>query len=328
MRKFNAIILALALGFLILFIYKLGPSLILAGVRHVGAGFFLLLGIFVSCFCLQVWNWRRCFLAPPSYRSMLLAGWCGESINFLTPTSNIGELVKIELLSKHIEVETVVSGLLLYSIAYVGAMALFIFIGFACLWFIGSVPLWFSLVGSLFALLLVGILTLFYWGVAKNFFSKLLAQLCQRYNLCKLARAISHVEKCEQEITSFSQRCPGRLPQVFALAFITHCFPAIEMWTGWWLLGIKLNLAYCLIFTSVDFIVRFLFMFIPANLGAAEGTQYYASSFLNLDPIAGLTRQLLARFVRMVFAFAGGLVFAWMTWRRPNELQQSPHTSE
>jgi len=125
------------------------------------------------------------------------------------------------------------------------------------------------------------------------------------------------MERWEAEMRLHREEHPWRFRQVVLVNLLTQCFPILEMWTNWLLLGVWLDLGSCFTFAGVESLANVVFMLVPGRLGVAEGTTYVAAGLLRLDPKLGLTKQLVARTVRLVFSVAGALVLAWITIRRP-----------
>jgi len=316
LRKLNAILLVLALALLVYFIHRVGLPPILDGFRQIGWGFLLLLAIFVGGFTLETWNWSRCFRRPLPFSRFLLPSWCGQSINQLTPGSSLGEVVKGGLLASVAPTEAVVSSLILNTLAYAFGTAVVILIGSVGLWLLPFAPLQLRLGGTAVALLIIAGLALFYRGLLRGVVSRLLQRIATQRRP-RLQRAAGHMERWETEMRLHAEEHPWRFRQVVLVNLVCHCFPILEMWVTWYLLGVKLDLARCFIFAGVETLAGVVFMVVPGKLGVAEGTTYFTSGLLKLDPNTGLTKQLVGRAVRLVFSIAGALVLAWLTLRRP-----------
>jgi len=126
----------------------------------------------------------------------------------------------------------------------------------------------------------------------------------------------------ETEIRLGAEERPWRFPQVVAVNLVTQAFPIIELWLTWLLLGVRLDLGRCSIFAGIDTLVNVVFLLVPGKLGIAEGTTYFTSELLRLNPTTGLTKQLVGRSVRLVFSIAGALVLAAITVRKPRVAKQ------
>lgn len=319
MRRLNAIFLVLALILLVYFLHKVGWTPIARGFARVGWGFLVPLGVFLGQFFAETWNWGRCYRRAPAYRKLLVPFWCGQSINLLTPGSSIGEATKGGMLASMLPSDVVVSGLIIYNVAYTYGLVIIMFAASVSLWLLPGMPNVLRIAGSGVAVAIgLGLLT-FHCGLVLGRVSRLVARVGRAAGLKKLVSASGHVERWEAEIRAHRADLPLRFYQLVAVAAATQCIPIVELWATWQLLGVKLSLPQCLIFGGMDTLVKIVFSVVPGLVGVAEGTNYYASGMLSLDPNLGVTRQLIGRCVRLLFASAGALVLAWHTARKPTD---------
>jgi hypothetical protein len=312
MRKLNAGALVLALGLLAYFLWRVGWAPIADGFRRVGALFFVLLWVFVTCYLVETWNWSRCFRRPVGLGRLLVPAWCGTSINQLTPGSSLGELVKGGLLARVAPTEAIVSSLVLANLANFYGTAIVVLVGSLGLWMLHAPPAlsWTSSALPLAAL--IGLLFL-QRALTCGFVSALLRRLGERRASDRLRRSATRVATWETELQATARELPCRFLQLLLVNLVVQALPLLELWLTWLFLGVRLDLARCLTFAASDTVIKLVFIFVPGSIGVAEGSTYITARLLALDPATGLVKQLIGRCVRLVFSVAGAIALAVIT---------------
>jgi hypothetical protein len=314
MRKLNAAALLLAVGLLAYFLWRVGWAPIADGFRRVGAAFFVLLGVFVTSYLVETWNWSRCFRRPIGLRRLLLPAWCGTSINQLTPGSTLGEVVKGGLLARVASTEAIVSSLVLANLANFYGTAIVILVGSVGLWMLRAPPAlcWTS---SALPLAALGSLLLLHRALDRGAASALLRRLGERRGSDRLRRAATRVVTWETELKATATELPRRFLQLLLVNLVVQALPLFELWLTWLFLGVRLDLARVLTFAASDTVIKLAFIFVPGSIGVAEGSTYITAGLLALDPATGLVKQLIGRSVRLVFSVAGAITLAVITVR-------------
>jgi glycosyltransferase 2 family protein len=318
-RKLNALFLVLAFSLLIYFLHKVGWARIAFGFARVGWGFLIPLALFTAQSLVETWNWGRCFRDTPPYRRLIVPFWCGQSINLLTPGASLGEATKGGMLAPSTGSQAVVSSLILYNLAYSYALALILMAAATSLWMLPGSHAALRIAGSAFSVTMFMGLLGFHRGLLRARVSGVLRFIATRIALRKFDRGVQAIRSWEAEIAQHAHDLPWRLHQIVAVCLLTQCIPVVELWATWMLLGVRLNLAQCFVFVGTDTLMRIVFSVVPGQVGVQEGSHYLTSGLLSLDPFLGLTRQLIGRCARLVYATAGGLILAWITVRRPNK---------
>ncbi len=107
--------LVLAAGLLLfgVLVARLGIDRVIANLQMVGWGIALIIAAEMLAFAANTLGWRAAFPAGvrvPSFGRLLLARIAGDSINYLTPTANLGgEFVRVRMLQGQAEVAPLVA---------------------------------------------------------------------------------------------------------------------------------------------------------------------------------------------------------------------------
>ena len=259
-------------------------------------------------------GWRYC-LSPP-YRSLSffrLFGirLAGSSINYVTPTADIGgEVIKGTLLSlNHLGPEAA-TGVILGKLAFTLSQLLFVVLGsLLILWkvdlpalgtaamFIGNVLLGAGLVGFVLVQKYGKLGAVVRWLAHHNVGGEI------------LKKAATQITQVDEALRLFYQERPGDLWRAMFWHMLGMMCKIVKTWyflflltdgsffaaAGIWLLGTWFNL---------------LTFPIPLSIGIQEGAQLVAFKALGFDYVLGLTYGIALRLEQIFWAGAGLVIYA------------------
>ncbi len=314
LRRFNLILLAVAGGFLVWILYKLGWETLWGHLQQVGWYFPLLLIPYGVVNWLEAISWKYLLLDPlPGTLPTRRLFWLrlgGEALNQLTPTASLGgEPFKVTgLLANGLGWEVATASVAIHKAILVLSLALYVTLGLA------MAPLLLPIAGgqiafmSLGALFLAGSGLLLVLGQRLGFLSGVVRSLCRtKWCPAALREKEDFFTDLDARLSDFYRQHPGRAVMAFIIFFCSWMLHAVEVYVMFWLLGHPISwlLAICLdalamLFTAMGF-------FIPAAVGIQEGGNLLLALGFDLGLALGAAFSILRR-LREAFWLALGLV--------------------
>lgn len=279
LARFGILFALLGLLLFAYFVRKAGVSEIMVGIRRLGWGFLLILGISAIRQVARSLAWMRCFEAPYSlrFRDAFAARVMGDALGNIVPLASVAvsEPSKAAFVTHRVPLVASLSALALENIFYSLSVAIFIFSGTLAL--LLSFPLKPALRYASFGTLAVIILIvpLGYIVIRKQwkFLSGVLS-LLQRRNIGRnwMEKTIPRARTIEERIYGFYERNSNRLLPIMALEL---CFPlagVLEIYTTLWFISgiVAPTLLTAFILESVNRVINIVFKFIPFRLGVDE----------------------------------------------------------
>lgn len=316
MKRLNLIFFMLGFAFLSATIVKLGANEILSGILSVGWSFIPITAVNFLWYASNAFGWRVVYrdfkqaekLPAPGEMKFILAMIAGEAINNATPFFNLGgEPVKGLLigLGKG-DGERIVTSLIVDNTINYISTALFISAGLFFSLFvlelksgvkyglIASCVVVLSLIAAFLLLQIKGIFADTTMRLMK-FFKKENPEIIARIKRIDGAIIDFYYNKKRSFLLSIWWHLLARIIATFDAMFILY------------FMGIKIDLLTAFFIQSISVLINLVFMFIPLQVGAAEGGHYALFSSINRDPIDGVEFSLIRR-LRGVIWIAIGLV--------------------
>jgi hypothetical protein len=304
MRRRHLVTFASALAGAALFAYavrRAGVAEIIDGIRRVGWGLVLILGLAGLRFLIRAESWRLCLpptVAFPLPRA-LAAFLAGDAVGNVTPLGLLAsEPTKVLLTRHHLAPREAIASLAVENFVYAASVLAMVGIGLTVL--MTNVPLPSSwIAGSVAALaaMLVGAAIAVRamrgtWDPARG----------------SRPRWRERLAMVRDEAVRFSGGHPQRLWRVFVLDLLFHALAVVEVFvTLQWLLGNRSpTFVQAIVFEALNRVVTAVFKFVPFRVGIDEASAGALAPMLSVNPAAGVALAVVRK-VRNLFWAAIGL---------------------
>ncbi|MEO8845993.1 MAG: lysylphosphatidylglycerol synthase transmembrane domain-containing protein [Kofleriaceae bacterium] len=273
----------------------------------------------------------RAFMSPEQhkvkFRSAVLSQLAGRSVNAVTPSGNLGEAVKISVLTEHVTQSRAVATILLYNVVSftVELATVAIAAPFAALLLPMPTSLRWVMIGAsiVCALLAIGCYALVRAGALSNLASiareiPLPGLAWARRKIFKLKTASSYLlspttfEKVKASLTAVDRKmkvsegartrdrvlgiCAVSLSRLISMSLSLLILHAV---------GEKITIAFVAGYTVGGFIVYMLSTLVPMGLGISEGGNYWLWRALGENPARGVTLVMARRVTLVLYAGIG-----------------------
>lgn len=351
-RWVTRISLVIALVALVLTIRDTGLATIGRYFKRIGWWWFAVIALEVVITSLDALA-IRAFMSPEQhklkFRSALLSQLAGRSVNAVTPTGQLGEAVKVSVLTEHVSQSRAVATILLYNVvsftvelAMVAAAAPFV----ALLVPMPTSLRWIMLAaGVLCGVLAIGLYTLVHKGVlasvarvARKIWLPGLASI--RRKIWKKPEASGYVltdarfEQMHESFTAVDNKIrvsegARRRDRVLGITAVTMS-RLISMSLSLLILhavGESITAGFVAAYTVGGFAIYMVSTLVPMGLGISEGGNYWLFRALGENPARGVTL-VVARRVTVVLYAAIGIVLVAVseTVARARDGVASPQT--
>jgi hypothetical protein len=279
LARFGILFALLGLLLFAYFVRKAGVSQIVDGIKRLGFGFLLILGISSIRQIARSLAWMRCFESPYSlrFRDAFGARVMGDALGNIVPLASVAvsEPSKAAFVTNRVPLLASLSALALENIFYSLSVAIFIFSGTVAL--VLAFPLKPALRYASFGTLAVTILIvpLGYFVIRRQwkFLSGALS-LLQRRDIRRgwMEKTIPRAGALEDRIYGFYDRNSSRLLSILGLEFCFHLAGVMEIYTTLWFISdiVAPTLLTAFILESVNRVINIVFKFIPFRLGVDE----------------------------------------------------------
>jgi len=279
LARFGVLFAFLGLLLFAYFVRKAGIAQIIVGIRRLGLGFLLILGISGIRQVVRSLAWMRCFESPYSlrFREALAARVMGDALGNIVPLASmaVSEPSKAAFVTNRVPLLASLSALALENIFYSLSVAIFIFSGTLAL--LLAFPLKPALRYASFATLAVTILIvpLGYLIIRRQwkFLSGPMSMLHGRgFGRTWMGKTIPRARTLEDRIYGFYERNSNRLLTILALEMCFHFAGVLEIYTTLWFISdiVAPTLLTAFILESVNRVINIVFKFIPFRLGVDE----------------------------------------------------------
>lgn len=296
------------------FVRKAGISQIILGIRRLGLGFLLILGISASRQVVRSLAWMRCFEAPYSlrFRDAFAARVMGDALGNIVPLASVAvsEPSKAAFVTNRVPLLASLSALALENIFYSLSVVLFIFSGTAALLLSFSLPkpLRYASLGALVVTLVIAPLGYLVIRKQWRFLSGPMSFLHRRnVGLAWMEKGISRAQTLEDRIYGFYQRNRNRLVAIFLLEVCFHLVGIVEIYvTLHFISSVPPTLLTAFILESVNRVINVVFKFVPLRTGIDEAGTGMLSKVLGFTTAIGVTLAIVRK-ARDIFWTAIGV---------------------
>ena len=311
-RWVTRISLAIGIVALVATVYSIGPRNIAYYVGHIGWWWLAVVTLEIAITTLDAIA-IRAFLSPESglvrLRSALLSQLAGRAVNAVTPSGNLGEAVKVSVLTEYVSQSRAVATILLYNVisfavelwmVAVAAIVLVAFVPLPSPW--TAVMVATSVICSLLA---VGMLALARRGLLGSLVGavrRLRVISRARYErwLAKLAPVDDKMKLVE------GARARDRTLGIAAVV-VSRLTSMTLSYVVFYAVGGVITASFVAATTVGGFVIYILSTLVPMGVGISEGGYWGMFRAIGEDPARGVT-MVIARRVTLVVYAAIGLV--------------------
>jgi hypothetical protein len=315
LARFGVVFALLGLLLFAYFVRKTGVADIMSGIRRLGFGFLLILGISAIRQTARSLAWLRCFEPPHSlrFRDAFAARVMGDALGNIVPLASVAvaEPSKAAFVRDRVPLMASLSALALENIFYSLSVVLLIFSGTAALLVSFSLPKPLR-IASLVALGVTFIIAPLGYFVLRRqwkFLSTPMRFLAGR----GIARAwmtnkgVPRARTLEEKIYGFYQRNSGRLISIFLLEVCFHLAGVAEIYVTLYFISIvPPTLLTAFILESVNRVINVVFKFVPLRTGIDEAGTGMLSKVLGFTTAIGVTLAIVRK-ARDIFWTAIGV---------------------
>ncbi len=303
----------LGAGLFVSAIQHAGLTSILDGMRSVGWGFVLILGLSgLRTLCRAV-AWTLCSEGPARLRlaDTFPAFLTGEALGNLTPLGLfVSEPTKAVFVRHRVSLMTAVSGLAIENLLYTLSVAVVIASGTVAMLFSFDVP---RAIRIFSVILLIGMLALLAgsgWVLGRQvkMVSPMLNWLHRRRWLPdSLSQRLEKLRHLEDSIYGFHRRHPQRMLSVLVLEAAYHVAGVAEVFVILAWISHTPTLLVAFVFETMNRATNVVFKFVPMRLGVDEAGSGLLSTALGYGSATGVTLAIVRK-VRVLFWTAIGLL--------------------
>jgi len=311
----TAIVSLLAGGALFAFlIEKTGPSIIVANVRLMGAGFVLILFTSGVRHLLRTLSWYYCIERDQRhvrFRDLFIVRLAGESLGDLTFAGPLfGETAKSLAISGRVSMAYSFSSIVVENLIFGLSVALFIVCGILVFLLEFAVPQSIKIAGATLALVLLLAVLAAYVVISQKWMllTGSINRLRRRGNSWSfLHRGSEKLRLFEENVYGFYGRHRGLFVFVLFLDLFASFTGVIEAFVILRTTTHQSSLLAAFLLESVNRVVNVFFSFVPLRLGIDEGGAALALSVLGYGSAAGVSLAVIRK-IRALFWTATGLL--------------------
>jgi uncharacterized protein (TIRG00374 family) len=323
-RILNLTFLLLGLALLIAMIVGLDTSKVFKSMLEVGIYFVPAALVHFLCLHASAIAWWYIINPDASkakYQQVFRSHWAGSSINALTPGNSAGELFKGTILRGSVLVEESISSLVLVSFLGSATGQLFVFLVIVTGLFFTAYPTW--LLGTLFGVTIILTLpNILLYVLMRLGLAKSLISLVQKIRIIKV-KNVSSIKEKAQNIDRRIQNLRRDRPRSFYLSvlffFVLRLIQTSELTLILTPLMPDKSVVQLFILAALSVscaqLIMWVVIFIPGQIGVAEGGMAMLFGALSLEPTIGLSLGLARRMIKLLDITGGVGVGLFAVWR-------------
>ncbi len=309
MRWLTRITLVIGIGALIATVWIVGPHVIVEHLRKIGWFFLVIVALeMIASICDATAVFYMAHgPGAPRWREAVVAQLAGRGVNSVTPGGNLGEALKVGLLSQRCPTKRIIAAVMFVGLM-VGVLSFaFVAIGSTATAFLFDVPplgIALLLLGAaLAAAAAVGL----YLLLRRGLLTTLTSTLARVRIISKKRR-----DSWNESLSEVDKRLRGQdvAPRRRALVFI-FISQILQKTTGFLVVmaaGYTLSPAQFIALASAGVLLGWVSTIIPMGLGIHEGGNVALFSLIGAPPALGLALSLSRRVNQIVFASIGFVV--------------------
>ena len=324
MRFFKILYLLLGLALLGVVLAGVDPGEVWGQVARVGVlGMAWLLLLYFAAFVIDSYTWQMALLEVPLNARWLYRTWkvrmVGELFNNVIPAAGFGgEPVKADLLKSHYGVgyRAGTASLILAKTINTLSLVIFLGLGFAFMWGSPAFDTAYKTVAGM-GLAGLGIGIVLFWAVQRWKVTSLAGTWISRFSFARrLEEGLHHIHDMDERLVRFYTEHRGRFVGAVALALVNWVLGAVEIYYAMDFLGHPVTLTEAWIIEAAAQLVRAGLFFIPAGIGAQEGTFLVVCAAMTGSPTLGVAVAVVRRFREVLWLVWGGILGGMFSLRK------------
>jgi hypothetical protein len=291
---------------LMLFVYtvrKAGVAEITGGLRRLGAGFLILIGLTGIRQCARTLAWIKCLEAPYRlrFRDGFAARVMGDALGNIIPLASlaVSEPSKAAFVRDRVPLMIGLSAIAIENIFYSLSVVLFIFSGTTALLLTFTLPkpLRYAAIGTLIASLVIAPLAFLVIRQRWKFLSGSFSLLGARVKRPWVEKSIARAQTLEDRVYGFYDRNRAHFLSILALEFCFHLAGVAEVYTTLTFVSdtIAPTLFTAFILESVNRVINVAFKFIPLRTGVDEYGSGALAKVLGFTKATGVTLAIVRK---------------------------------
>lgn len=317
----NFLAFAVGLGFLFAIIAKFGWDKVWSYMDNVGWGFALLLLTHLVASMSEVAALKIALGGGVPYRRVFAAALAGAAINSLTPTGEMGEPVKANMLAPFVPMKRIVSSLVIWNFIYKMVKYLIVFVGPLVVFLFEPGKFSNETLLLMSAATVVGFVPTFIYGIAiwKGVIEILIKLLAKMPILRKKdwSKTIESARIADMQVAEFASSRRRDAMLMCAFIALSHVSVIVEIWLALRLVGAPITVPVAFFLFSGNTVVATMVAISPIQLGVAEGGQALLFKLIGLDVTAGFTQAVVRRVKQLVYVVIGLSFLAWFSFKKP-----------
>jgi hypothetical protein len=298
-RLVTAVGAALGVALFAYAVRRVGVEMLVDGIRRVGGGLIVILGLAGARFLVRAQCWRWCL--PPDVRLTLPHAFsavvAGDAVGNVTPFGLLASEPAKVLLTRHrLATRESVASLTLENLLYSASVMAVLAFGIGLM--LVFVPVsdnvrWLGM-GMLAGVVLAAVLSVRLLRVAP---------------LSVATGRLQMLVRLRNEVVRFAALHPGRVVRVFGLQLLFHALAVAEAFLtlSWLIDNGSPTLTQAFLFETVNRLTTVLFKFVPFRLGVDEAASGAVAPWLAVTAAAGVTLAVVRK-ARILFWSGVGLV--------------------
>ena len=304
LARFGIVFAILGLLLFAYFVRKAGVSEIMSGIRRLGVGFLLILGISAIRQVVRSLAWMCCFEAPYQlrFRDAFAARVMGDALGNIIPLASVAvaEPSKAAFVADRVPLMAGLSAIALENIFYSLSAILLIFSGTAALLLSFSLPkaLRYASIGAMVATVVIAPLGYLVIRRQWKFLSGPMSGLYNRgIGRAWMEKGIPRAQTLEDRIYGFYDRNRDRLVAIFLLEICFHLAGIAEIYVTLSFISsvVAPTLLTAFILESVNRVINVVFKFVPLRTGIDEAGTGMLSKVLGFTTAIGVTLAIVRK---------------------------------
>lgn len=288
----------------------------MVGIRRLGFGFLLILGISSIRQIARSLAWTRCFEAPYRlrFRDAIAARIMGDALGNIVPLASmaVSEPSKAAFVTDRVPLMASLSAIALENIFYSLSVVLLIFSGTVALLLSFSLPkpLRYASIVALVATVVIAPVGYVIIRQQWKFLSGAMSILNRRgFGGTWMEKGIPRAQTLEERIYGFYDRNRNRLVAIFLLEVCFHLAGVAEIYVTLSFISeaLKPTLLTAFILESVNRVINVVFKFVPLRTGIDEAGTGMLSKVLGFSTAIGVTLAIVRK-ARDIFWTAIGVL--------------------
>jgi len=311
----------------------LEPSRVLERIREIGPAAFFILLPWAAAIAAETIGWSQCIPKKhhgiPPVKLFVLRVATESLTNTLPAGAAAAETARPILLKRRfgLDLTEAVTSCFVTKVNIAAAQAGFIMVGLLfCLIYCPAIFQETGIPGGAFTAFIVtiaflGVMLLPYSGTRLRQLHALLLRIPIAGVRSVLSRMQTPISRVDTLIGEFRREHPGRLASSLAWFMASWCFFAVETFLILRLLGAEITFAHAVSLEAMASILRILFFFVPAGLGAQEiGYVMILTSFGLPEPLALSASYIMLKRSKEAIWATVGYISMGLIGLRPRDL--------